>query len=194
LTVHENTLFGKKQREGRFTRAGFDLEADLFRLTHRVCEDSGFEAYEVSSFARSSEHRSQHNQKYWDHVPYLGIGPSAHSFDGRQRSWNVRSFFDWERRIASGILPVAGREWLDDEALLLETLMLRLRTRDGVDLESFEARFGVRPLEANPSAVARALEDRLLVIDGNRLRPTLDGLAVADSLASSLASCPIASR
>jgi oxygen-independent coproporphyrinogen-3 oxidase len=191
LTIHENTRFGRMQRDGRLGRTA--PEADLFRLTHRVCGDHGFEGYEVSNFARAPEHRSRHNQKYWDHVPYLGIGPSAHSFDGRARSWNDRSFFDWERRIASGILPVAGGEWLDDEALLLETLMLRLRTRDGVDLEGTEARFGVSLLEVSAAAVASAIEDRLVVLDRNWLRPTLNGLAVADSLASSLASCPIAS-
>jgi oxygen-independent coproporphyrinogen-3 oxidase len=193
LTIHENTLFGRMKRDGRLGPPPLDAEADLFRLTHRVCEDHGFEGYEVSNFARAPEHRSRHNQKYWNHVPYLGIGPSAHSFDGEARSWNERSFFAWERRIASRCVPVAGNERLDDEALFLETLMLRLRTRDGVDLDSLEARFGVKLLDANPDAVAIAVENRLIVLDRNRLRPTLDGLAVADSLASYLASCPIAS-
>jgi oxygen-independent coproporphyrinogen-3 oxidase len=191
LTVHENTRFGRMRRAGRLGRSDLDAEADLFRLTHRICEDNGMEGYEVSNFARAPEHRSRHNEKYWDHVSYLGIGPSAHSFDGRARSWNERSFFDWERLVASGTLPVAGSESLDDQALLLETLMLRLRTRDGVDLARFEGRFGVSLVDANPSAVGSALEEGLIVVDRNRLRPTLDGLAVADSLASAFASCPI---
>lgn len=184
LTIHEKTVFGKRVARGRFTPTPTDVEAELFRLTHRVCESFGYEGYEVSNFARSKEHRSRHNEKYWSHVPYLGLGPSAHSFDGRERSWNERSYFDWARAVSKGTVPIADRETLDDEALLLETLMLRLRTRDGLDLRFVNERFGVDLLALNPSFVESTLADALFVLDGGMLRPTLDGLALADGLAS----------
>jgi len=185
LTVHEKTLFGRRKREGRLEEASDAAQSVLFRLTHQVLESAGYEAYEVSNFARAPEHRSRHNQKYWAHTPYLGIGPGAHSFDGRTRAWNERSFFDWERRVRRGEIPMAGSEQLGDEELLLETLMLRLRTREGLDLDDVERRFGIDLLDLNRALIEKVLEDALLVREGSWIRPTLDGLAVADGLAGS---------
>jgi oxygen-independent coproporphyrinogen-3 oxidase len=185
LTVHEKTLFGRRKGEGRFEEASEVEQSALFRLTHEVLGRAGYEAYEVSNFARSAEHRSRHNQKYWAHAPYLGLGPGAHSFDGRTRAWNERSFFDWERRLCLREVPVSGSERLGDEELLLETLMLRLRTPDGIDLVEVEKRFGIDLLELNRALIEKSLEDALLVREGSRIRPTLEGLAVADGLASS---------
>ncbi|HSF17083.1 MAG TPA: radical SAM family heme chaperone HemW [Vicinamibacteria bacterium] len=178
LTVHQNTMFARQKIEEPPEPA----QAELFRVTHRVLADLGFEGYEVSNFARSLSHRSAHNEKYWSHAPYLGLGPSAHSFTGRDRFWNERSFFEWEKRLASERLPVAGSECLDDAALALETLMLRLRTRQGLDLCAYERRFGINLRERS----APAVRDGLLAVDDGWLRPTLDGLAVADRLAVSL--------
>ncbi|MGH9337325.1 MAG: radical SAM family heme chaperone HemW, partial [Vicinamibacteria bacterium] len=96
LTIHEGTFFGRFRREGSLVESPGELQGDLFRLTHRTLEAAGYEGYEASNFSRSPEHRSRHNEKYWSHTPYLGLGPSAHSFDGRTRSWNERSFFAWE--------------------------------------------------------------------------------------------------
>jgi putative oxygen-independent coproporphyrinogen III oxidase len=183
LTIHEGTRFGNGLRDGSLVEASDDAQAAFFRLTHLSLEDAGFEGYEVSNFARSHAHRSRHNEKYWSHVPYVGLGPSAHSFDGRARSWNLRSLFEWGRAIDAGELPREAEEQLDDDALLLETVMLRLRTRDGLDLDRVRERFGVSLLDRNRVVVRTAIEDGLLVLDGSTLRPTLDGLAVADGLA-----------
>jgi oxygen-independent coproporphyrinogen-3 oxidase len=190
LTVHEKSLFGRRKREGRLEEASEAAQSALFRITHRVLESAGYEAYEVSNFARSPEHRSRHNEKYWTHSPYLGLGPGAHSFDGRARAWNERSFFDWERRLRRGEIPIAGGEELGDEALLLETVMLRLRTREGLDLEQVSRRFGVDLFHLNRALIERGLEDALLVREGSWIRPTLEGLAVADGLASSFRLSP----
>jgi coproporphyrinogen III oxidase-like Fe-S oxidoreductase len=97
--------------------------------------------------------------------------------------WNERSFFDWERRLRRGEIPEAGREELHEEDLLLETLMLRLRTPFGVDLEELETRFRVDLLDLNRDLIERSIEGGLMVRERGRIRPTLDGLAVADGLA-----------
>lgn len=185
LTIHEDTLFGRRQREGKLEEADDGLQAELFLETHRYLRDAGYLGYEVSNFARSPEHRSRHNEKYWDHTPYRGVGPSAHSFDGRTRSWNVRSMFAWQKRIDSGASPIEGRETLGDGELLLETLMLRLRTLDGVDFHAIAERFHVDVLEENRTLVERLLSDGLIELEDGRLRPTLEGLAVADTIAVS---------
>jgi oxygen-independent coproporphyrinogen-3 oxidase len=183
LTLHEKTLFGRRKREGRLPEIPEEAAAHLFRLTHETLEGRGYQAYEVSNFARAPEHRSRHNQKYWTHAAYLGLGPSAHSFDGRSRAWNERSFFAWEKRILRDEIPEADREELTAEQLIAESLLLGLRTPSGVDLGDLEDRFRVELGGPNQAVIERCLSEGLLIRDGGSLRPTLDGLAVADGLA-----------
>jgi putative oxygen-independent coproporphyrinogen III oxidase len=178
LTIHEGTPFGFRLARGKLTEAPEETQADLFLLTHTFLRDAGWPGYEVSNFARSPEHRSRHNRKYWDHTPYLGVGPSAHSFSGNRRWWNERKIKPYEARIAAGARPVAGGEELTAEDLALEALMLGLRTAEGIDLERFRRRYGV------DLGMPERLEGLLKVEDG-RLVPTLEGWAVADTLARS---------
>ncbi len=79
LTIHPRTRFGLSAARGQLSELPEGRQAALFDLTHRFLADAGWPAYEVSNFARSGEHQSRHNRKYWDHTPYLGLGPSAHS-------------------------------------------------------------------------------------------------------------------
>ncbi len=120
-------------------------------------------AYEVSNFARGRDHESRHNRKYWDHTPYLGLGPSAHSLavadagapPAARRWWNERRTPRWEGRVAAGERPVEGEETLGPKALATEAVMLGLRTTAGIDLDGFTARYGVDLVAANDALVAR---------------------------------------
>ena len=183
LTIHDETLFGRRKRGGEVMEASEDRQAELFRLTHEFLADAGYEGYEVSNFARSEAHRSRHNQKYWYHTPYLGLGPSAHSFDGRSRFWNERLLLDWKKKIDRGESAVEGREKLSAKDFLLEAVMLRIRTKDGLDLTWVREQFHIDLLKVNEELVAKLSDDGLLELDEDWLRPTLDGLAVADRLA-----------
>lgn len=186
LEVHERTTFGKRRSRGELTEMPDDVQADFFAATHDVLAAAGYPAYEVSNFARGERHRSRHNAKYWQQVPYLGLGVSAHSFDGERRFWNERSLPRYERRICAGEPARAGEETLTREQRALEALMLGLRTAEGVDLERFETSYGVDLAAANHERLARWLDDGLVELDGASLRPTVRGWAVADALASSL--------
>jgi oxygen-independent coproporphyrinogen-3 oxidase len=190
LTIHEGTPFGFRQARGALTELPEPAQADLFTFTHRFLAAAGWPAYEVSNFARAPEHRSRHNRKYWDHTPYLGLGPSAHSFDGARRWWNERKLPGWERRVAAGERPIAGEETLDREALALEALMLGLRTVDGVDLDVLRDRYGMNLQVGNAQLLDRLAAEGLLELSAGHLRPTLSGLAVADGLARALALTP----
>ena len=161
-----------------------EAQAELFRTTHRHLEAAGYRGYEVSQFASGPDHRSRHNLKYWNHTPYLGCGPSAHSFEGRHRWWNVRRTDDWQERLARGVRPVESSETLDDRALALESLMLGFRTHQGVDPDRLRARWGVDLRATNAGLIERLESEALLTIVDGRLVPSLDGLAVADSLAA----------
>ena len=191
LTIHPRTRFGAKVKHGQLSELPEDEQATLFEITHRFLADAGWPAYEVSNFARGPAHQSQHNRKYWDHTPYLGLGPSAHSLavEPARRWWNERDTPRWEKRVAAGERPIEAQELLSPEDLAEEALLLGLRTTAGIDLDGFRGRYGVDLLAANDTLVARLVEEGRIVVradaeDDRWLVPTLSGLAVADGLAA----------
>jgi oxygen-independent coproporphyrinogen-3 oxidase len=194
LTIHPRTRFGVRARHGQLSELSEEDQATLFDLTHRFLCDAGWPAYEVSNFARSPAHQSRHNRKYWDHTPYLGLGPSAHSLaaadaPAARRWWNERGTPRWESRLAAGERPVEAEEVLGPKALAEEAVLLGLRTTAGIDLDGLRVRYGVDLLAANDTLVDRLVDEGHIVVragpEGGRwLVPTLSGLAVADGLAA----------
>jgi oxygen-independent coproporphyrinogen-3 oxidase len=195
LTIHPRTRFGVQAKHGRLSELPEEDQAALFDLTHRFLADAGFAAYEVSNFARDPAHESRHNRKYWEHTPYLGLGPSAHSLAASdapstaRRWWNERGTPRWEKRLAAGERPIEAEELLGPKDLAEEALLLGLRTTAGIDLDGLRARYGVDLLAANDALVARLVEEGRVVVradpgGGQWLVPTLSGLAVADGLAA----------
>jgi putative oxygen-independent coproporphyrinogen III oxidase len=195
LTIHPGTRFGVQAKHGQLSELPEDDQATLFELTHRFLANAGWPAYEVSNFARGPAHQSRHNRKYWDHTPYLGLGPSAHSLAAADASsparrwWNERSTPRWEKRLAAGERPVEAQELLGPKDLAEEALLLGLRTTDGVDLDGMRARYGVDLLAGNEALVARLVDEGRILVRadpelGQWLVPTLSGLAVADGLAA----------
>ncbi|MEM6795652.1 MAG: coproporphyrinogen-III oxidase family protein, partial [Acidobacteriota bacterium] len=139
LEIHGRTDFGRRFARGELDPLAEDARAALFLATHERMIAAGWDGYEVSSFARRRENRSQHNGKYWRHVPYLGLGPSSHSLAvdpdfGLWRYWNERLEPRWRRQVEAGRSPAEGWERLSPSAIALEMAMLGLRTRDGLDL------------------------------------------------------------
>jgi putative oxygen-independent coproporphyrinogen III oxidase len=195
LTIHPRTRFGVQAKHGQLSELPEDDQATLFELTHRFLADAGWPAYEVSNFARGPLHQSRHNRKYWDHTPYLGLGPSAHSLAAADASsparrwWNERGTPRWERRLAAGERPIEAQELLGPKDLAAEALLLGLRTTAGIDLAGLRTRYGVDLLAANDALVARLVDEGHIVVradaeDGRWLVPTLSGLAIADGLAA----------
>ena len=184
LTIHERTRFALLERRGKLTQLSPDEQAQLFRLTHEFLNASGMQGYEVSQFATGPEHHSRHNMKYWDHTPYLGMGPSAHSFHDNRRWWNIRRTDPWQESLREDRRPVDEAETLDTNALVLEALMTGLRTYVGVDLKRLRSRWDVDLLDANRALVQRLESDGLLILDDERLVPTLNGLALTDTIAA----------
>jgi oxygen-independent coproporphyrinogen-3 oxidase len=185
LTFHQGTPFFRGLERGVIRELPEPAQAEAYERVLGALTAAGYEAYEVSNFAREPRFQSRHNAKYWDHTPYLGLGPSAHSFDGvggRRRWWNEREEGAWRARVLAGERPVAGEELLGREELATEALMLGLRTARGVDLGAFRERFGVDLVARNRARVERLEAEGLVVVEGEWLRPTLKGFAVADGL------------
>ena len=182
LTLESSTPLGLRSRRGELTLPHDNLLHDFFTHTSETLERDGYIHYEVSNFARGEDRMSRHNRKYWNHTPYLGLGPAAHSFAGRRRWWNHRSLDRYIAASDRGMPPIAATEILTGEQLLLEALYLEMRTREGIDLETFEERYGC-DLIAEKGPALRALQDQgLITIQEGRLRPSRAGLAVSDSL------------
>ncbi len=175
LTAHPRTPLGRRVAAGRTRLPGENEIAAFFLGTAQRLEDEGFVHYEVSNFARSG-HKSRHNRKYWRRVPYLGLGPGAHSFLHPTRWWNPPCLETWLQRLRQGEQPAEGRESLTPEQDLLERLWLGFRTCDGLEWSDFN---GVMEAER----IARQLERSGLVTRrGRRMVSTTRGFLVSDSL------------
>ena len=183
LTVEADTPFALREKRGEFTLPAEDLQYDFFMRTSVLLESAGYVHYEVSNFARGMKHASRHNQKYWNHTPYLGLGPSAHSFKGNRRWWNHRSLGRYLADLKTGKAPVESEETLDREQLGLETLFLALRTQSGLHLKNFSEEFQHDLVAEKGAILTRLLEEGHAVIHDGVLKPTRSGLAVADRLA-----------
>lgn len=133
LTVEPRTPLGKWTARGTEIAKDDDRSADEFLEASSRLRGAGFEHYEVSSYAQPGR-RSRHNSAYWRRVPYLGLGPSAHSFDGTTRRWNTSALAAWEQQLAAGTDPTGGSEVLSDAQRAEEELYLALRTDGGATL------------------------------------------------------------
>ena len=194
LTIHEGTPFRRWRDRGQLRELPDGEQAKLFMTTHRTLSACGYEGYEVSSFARERRSRSPHNQKYWHHVPYLGLGPSAHSFDGLHRRWNERGLNEYLEKVENDQPALAGEETLGEADLALERLMLGLRTSDGIDTRRFHERFGIDLESINRERLDALHRSGRLAREEGRLRLTTAGMAIADAIAASLDLSPGPSR
>jgi oxygen-independent coproporphyrinogen-3 oxidase len=183
LTLEAKTPLGRRYQAGEFLMPGQELQYEFFIKTSKFLEDAGYIHYEVSNFSRGTEYASRHNQKYWDHSPYLGLGPSAHSFQNNCRWWNHRSVDQCIRAVNAGNLPVEETEILTMEQLRLEALCLGLRTRRGVNFEDFKSQYQWDLFTEKKEMIEKLRQEGLVSIQDGRLYPTQTGLAVADSLA-----------
>jgi oxygen-independent coproporphyrinogen III oxidase len=176
LTIEGKTVFSAMKRTGDLNDPNDEEAAGFFLETSSFLEKKGYLHYEVSNFAKSPEYRSRHNMKYWNRIPYLGLGPSAHSFDGKKRWWNYRSVKNYCTDINCGCLPVEGFEDLTLEQELLEKISLGLRTMEGMKMDI---------LTDMPGAMEAALKLEStghVKITGDCITTTKKGLLVADRL------------
>jgi len=182
LTLEPKTPLGKRYQAGEFSIPGEELQYEFFMKTSQFLEGAGYIHYEVSNFARGTELASRHNQKYWDHSPYLGLGPAAHSFQDNQRWWNHRCLDQYLAAINAGNLPIEETETLTMEQLRLEALYLGLRTKKGVCLQDFKNRYHFDLFTEKKKMLDKLQEEGFISVHEGHLYPTQTGLAVADSL------------
>jgi oxygen-independent coproporphyrinogen III oxidase len=183
LELKPDTPLGIRYCRGEFPLRTEDSQYNFFMKTSELLEESGYIHYEVSNFASGMEKASGHNRKYWDHTPYLGLGPSAHSFNKGRRWWNHGSVKDYIRDLDVLKRPISGSEALTGEQLRMEALFLGLRTKRGVDMEQYRDRYGFDLIKEEGQVLGEWEKRGLIEIKDGFIRPTRSGMAVADSMA-----------
>jgi oxygen-independent coproporphyrinogen-3 oxidase len=138
LTIEPHTPLGRWQARGDIDASPDERYESEFLFAHDALTSAGFDHYEVSNFGRPGKH-ARHNSAYWRGVPYAGLGPSAHEFDGRTRRWNTSAYVDWLRLTENGADPLGGSEELTEESREAERIYLGLRTTAGLELTEMEA-------------------------------------------------------
>ncbi|HSK18434.1 MAG TPA: radical SAM family heme chaperone HemW [Longimicrobiales bacterium] len=177
LTAEPATPLGRWVASGREAMADEDRYAEEYLLATERLGGAGFVHYEVSNFARPGA-ESRHNQAYWRHRPYIGLGPGAHSFEPPVRSWNVRDWAEYRRRLVDGMSPEESREELETADVALEQVWLGLRAADGLELSGLSAGQRARTGEWEASGLARR--------SGGVVRLTREGWLLLDRLAVEL--------
>jgi len=183
LSLGDKTPLNKKYSSEGWQLPDEKTELKLFLTTAEEFENAGYMQYEVSNFARFDKFKSRHNQKYWQHVPYLGLGPASHSFSNNKRWWNKAAVTMYLNEIALGKTPVEERETLSSEQMQLEALFLGLRTKEGIDLKSYKTKYGIDLLAEKRKIIDELIKNKLVELKKGFLCPTRAGMAVADSLA-----------
>lgn len=185
LTIESGTPLDVAIRKGQIQPLSEEEEHAFYHFTIDFLEKHGYTLYEVSNYAQPG-FEAQHNIKYWDGSPYLGLGASAHSYDGRRRFWNVANLRQYLEALAEDRLPEAGSEQLSKQQKMFETAFLGLRQRHGVDLADFTKKFR-QSFDATFNGVAREMErGGFLIRRGNSLQLTREGLYVCDEICAQL--------
>lgn len=184
LTVEPKTALSHKIKSGKLAPLDEEKAAGHFRLLQNFAKNHGFEHYELSNFAKLNW-RSKHNSSYWQDENYLGIGPSAHSFNGTYRHWNVSNNTLYLKSIAAKEVENEGEELLKQDRFN-EMVMTRLRLIEGIDLKQVSLNFGEYFLRHILSEAKQALSRGRLRKDGNRLFIPSDWRFHSDGIASEL--------
>lgn len=187
LTIEQDTPLDEKLKKGLITPLGSADRSGLFQITSRFLDAAGFEHYEISNFSRGSHNRSRHNSNYWNMTPYHGLGPAAHSYDGNTRSWNHRSIEKYIKDMASGRLPVEDQEMLTLDQKMLELIMLRLRTLEGLDLAEFKTLFDTSFETRFKDILEQVFEASFGFVKAGRFALTLEGKVRLNSIVEAFA-------
>lgn len=184
LTIEEKTAFGRWAAKGKLKPVDDDLAANQMEILVETLEQHGYEQYEVSNFAKPG-FSSRHNSAYWKGLPYLGIGPSAHSYNIHSRQFNVKNNHEYLRQLNRDQLP-ATVEVLTVEEKVNDYLLTTLRTNWGADLMKIKSEYTVDLLSVHQNYIENLVENGLAVFKGSHLILTRRGRFLADKISADL--------
>jgi len=184
LTVEEKTPLHKEVQLKQKDDVENEKQGRQFFLLMQWLREKGYEHYEVSNFAKRG-YRSRHNSSYWKGIPYLGLGPSAHSYNGSERRWNLPNNTIYIQSVHDGEAK-RELETLTEIQKLNEHIMISLRTNDGLDLDSVERNWGIEIRKELDKDVMKFYNNGLVRFSGTRIQLTDEGMLKADGIAGEL--------
>jgi oxygen-independent coproporphyrinogen-3 oxidase len=184
LTVEPKTALDKLIKQKKLADVDTEKQARHFELLMDWMKEADYEHYEISNFAKPG-FRSRHNSSYWQGKPYLGLGPSAHSFNGASRQWNVANNALYIQSLSKGLVPF-DTEVLTTEQQLNEYIMTSLRTMEGISLQKVKQNFGKDKFEYLIKTARPHLNHLHLTLEDDYLKTTTEGKLLADGIAADL--------
>jgi oxygen-independent coproporphyrinogen III oxidase len=184
LTYEEGTALWTQRNKGLVKVVNDDLTLEMFDFMRLKIKEHGFEAYEISNYAKPG-YRSRHNSAYWEFVPYLGLGPSAHSFDGKTRQWNVASVFKYISNLTSKS-PFFEKEILTLQDFYHDFIMVSLRTSEGINLETLKKKFGKEMHDYCLQNAKYQIVNKNLIMKNNKLFLSESGIHLANLIVMEL--------
>ncbi|HZK12061.1 MAG TPA: radical SAM family heme chaperone HemW [Atribacterota bacterium] len=179
LTIHPETKYYEKYKKGQLNLPGEDEEFNMYHWAINFLEENDFEHYEIANFARPNK-RSMHNLIYWQNLPYLGIGAGAYSFLKGYRYMNFKDPAKYIKEISIGKLPIDQGEKLSIKKRMIETIILGLRTKDGISYKKFLKRFKVDINSIFHQQINKLVNLKLLIKDDCRIKLTKKGIFLAN--------------
>jgi oxygen-independent coproporphyrinogen III oxidase len=184
LTVEPNTALKSMIEKGKVAPVEEELAREQYDIMIKVLEEANFENYEFSNFGKPG-YFSRNNTAYWFGKPYVGIGPSAHSFDGFQRKWNINNNTLYIKALEKEEIP-AEVEVLSINDRYNELVMTRLRTQWGVSIEEVERSFGIKYRKYLLREAAKFIDNGMLEWKEDNLQVSKKGKFLSDGLAAEL--------
>jgi oxygen-independent coproporphyrinogen-3 oxidase len=166
LTFEPGTVFDHWRKKGRIVPLAEDESVEMYRVLRKELTGAGFEHYEISNFAKKGW-RSRHNLLYWSGEPYMGFGPSAHSYDGTRRYWNAASLNKYMKALGSGALDIETEE-LSTREKYHDYLITSLRTIDGADPGVIVSLYGSEAQEHFLDKAGRFVKEGLMIEQGDK--------------------------
>ncbi len=188
LTIEPGTVFNRMKEKGSLIEIDEDESTAEFNILLEKTGSAGFINYEISNFGKPG-YFSIHNTNYWKQVPYLGLGPSAHSFNGYSRQWNVKDLKKYIKAINSGQL-LFEKEELDIKTKFNEYVMTSLRTMWGIDLEYIEKIFEKEGYDYIVNLSGKFIDYGLMKQDNKNLMLTNQGKMISDNIISEFIMSP----
>jgi oxygen-independent coproporphyrinogen III oxidase len=185
LTVEKKTALQHLVKKGEVQVLGDEAYVQQYFRLIELLEAAGYQHYELSNFALPGM-RSRHNSAYWEGDTYLGLGPSAHSYDGLRRAWNIANNAKYLQAITEGRLALAAEELLTPADRLNEYLMTGLRKAEGIDLTHIQRAWGIDLLAVERAAIADYQAQGWLELRQDRLQLSRSGKMMSDQIIAGL--------
>jgi oxygen-independent coproporphyrinogen-3 oxidase len=179
LKIEEGTPWGELAARGKISPAGEDLARLMFDEVQKQCREKGYIHYEISNYAKPG-YEARHNLRYWQTRPYLGLGVAAASYIDNKRWTNVSDINEYQQLLKQREKPVEEEIVLNLKDQMAETVILGLRTMEGVSLTDFKARYGKDLQAIFREETAKMISAGLLIIDNRHLKLSAMGLPIAN--------------